>query len=171
MIVLDCKARVKPVQATAINEAIRTAQFVRNKCLRFWMDNKGMNKYDLNKHCKILAREFEWAGKLNSQARQSSSEQSWSSISRFYANCKQGVRPVGFPKFRKHSRSVFGSYITGWSYSEVSSHIVSINSSDTKVTSNLSKTPKDSHHSPAWRERDRRLGDGVSLRGSKQQCP
>jgi putative transposase len=113
MIVLEYKVRVNPAQATAIDEAIRTAQFVRNKCLRFWMDNKGMGKYDLNKHCKILAREFEWARKLNSQARQSSSEQAWSSISRFYANCKQGMRPVGFPKFKKHSRSV--EYKTsGW---------------------------------------------------------
>lgn len=38
MIVLEFKAKGKTTQYTAINEAIRTAQFVRNKCVRFWMD-------------------------------------------------------------------------------------------------------------------------------------
>ncbi|MCJ2544510.1 RNA-guided endonuclease InsQ/TnpB family protein, partial [Thermostichus vulcanus] len=113
MRVLEFKARVVPAQAAAINEAIRTAQFVRNKCLRLWMDEQGKNEYDLNKYCKVLAREFEWAKKLNSQARQASAEQAWSSISRFYANCKQGIRPVGYPKFKKQARSV--EYKTsGW---------------------------------------------------------
>ncbi len=46
-------------------------------------------------------------------ARQASAERAWSSISRFYENCKQCIRPVGFPKFKKHSRSV--EYKTsGW---------------------------------------------------------
>ena len=45
MIVLEFKARTKPSQESAIDEAIRTAQFVRNKALRYWMDNKGVNKY------------------------------------------------------------------------------------------------------------------------------
>ncbi|MCJ2543287.1 RNA-guided endonuclease InsQ/TnpB family protein, partial [Thermostichus vulcanus] len=121
MRVLEFKARVVPAQAAAINEAIRTAQFVRNKCLRLWMDEKGKNKYDLNKYCKVLAREFEWAKKLNSQARQASAEQAWSAISNFYAtsrrwrerNCTKGIRPVGYPKFKKHARSV--EYKTsGW---------------------------------------------------------
>ncbi len=31
-------------QYQALDSAIRTAQFVRNKCLRYWMDNKGVNK-------------------------------------------------------------------------------------------------------------------------------
>ena len=48
MIVLEFKARVKPAQAVAIDEAIRTAQFVRNKALRYWMDNQGVGKYDLS---------------------------------------------------------------------------------------------------------------------------
>jgi len=30
-----------PKQYQALDEAIRTAQFVRNKCLRHWMDNRG----------------------------------------------------------------------------------------------------------------------------------
>ena len=46
-------------------------------------------------------------------ARQASAERAWSAISRFYKNCKKGVKPVGFPKFKKRSRSV--EYKTsGW---------------------------------------------------------
>lgn len=113
MIVVEFKARVKPAQAAAIDEAIRTAQFVRNKALRYWMDNQGVGKYDLSKLCKELAGEFPFAKKLNSMARQASAERAWSSISRFYENCKKGIKPVGFPKFKKHSRSV--EYKTsGW---------------------------------------------------------
>ncbi len=42
----------------AIDEAIRTGQFVRNKALRYWIDNKGVNKYDLNKYCRVIAKEY-----------------------------------------------------------------------------------------------------------------
>ena len=31
-------------QYQALDEAIRTAQFVRNKCLRHWMDHQGVNR-------------------------------------------------------------------------------------------------------------------------------
>jgi IS605 OrfB family transposase len=62
---------------------------------------------------KDLAGEFPFAKKLNSMARQASAERAWSSISRFYENGKKGIKPVGFPKFKKHSRSV--EYKTsGW---------------------------------------------------------
>jgi putative transposase len=113
MIVLEFKARTKSVQADAIDEAIRTAQFVRNKALRYWMDNRGVGKYDLSKLCKTLAEEFPFVKKLNSMARQAAAERAWSAISRFYDNGKKGVKPVGYPKFKKHSRSV--EYKTsGW---------------------------------------------------------
>lgn len=113
MIVLEFKARTSKVQSAAIDEAIRTAQFVRNKALRHWLDNKGVGKYDLNKLCKTLASEFPFAKKLNSMARQASAERAWSAISRFYDNCKKGIKPIGFPKFKKFARSV--EYKTsGW---------------------------------------------------------
>jgi putative transposase len=35
-----------PQQIAAMNEAIRTSQFVRNKVLRYWMDNRGVGKTD-----------------------------------------------------------------------------------------------------------------------------
>ncbi len=31
-------------QYQALDSAIRTAQFVRNKCVRYWMDNPGVSK-------------------------------------------------------------------------------------------------------------------------------
>ncbi len=56
MIVLEMKAVVKPSQCSAIDEAIRTVQFIRNKALRLWMDAKRedkINKYSLNKYCAV----------------------------------------------------------------------------------------------------------------------
>jgi hypothetical protein len=61
MIVLEMKAVVKPHQAQAMDEAMRTVQFVRNKALRLWMDAKQedkVDKYTLNKYCAVLAKEF-----------------------------------------------------------------------------------------------------------------
>ena len=79
MIIYEFKVKAKQVQYRAINEAIRTSQFIQNKCLRYWMDNKGVSKYDLNKYCAVLAVElfarlpstFAFANELNSMARQS----------------------------------------------------------------------------------------------------
>ena len=91
MIVLEYKIKAKQHQYRAIDQAIRTGQFVRNKALRYWMDNKGVNKYDLNKYCRVLAKEYAFAAQLNSTARQSSAERAWSSIARFFNNCKQKI--------------------------------------------------------------------------------
>jgi putative transposase len=44
MLVLEFKVRAKEQQYKAIDEAIRTAQFIQNKCLRYWMDNKGVGR-------------------------------------------------------------------------------------------------------------------------------
>jgi putative transposase len=107
MLVFEFKTYGKPKQFTAIEEAIRTAQFIRNKCLRFWMDNPKANKYDLSAQCAILAKEFPFADKLNSQARQSAAERAWTAISRFYENCKKKVvGKKGYPQFQKDCRSV-----------------------------------------------------------------
>jgi len=118
MIVFEFKIKAKPAQYAAIDEAIRTSQFVRNKCLRYWMDNQGIDKYALNKYCRVLAGLFSWAAELNSQARQASAERTWNAISRFYENCRTKVKgKKGFPKFKKNCRSV--EYKTsGWKLSE-----------------------------------------------------
>ena len=106
MIVFEFKAKGKPSQYLAIDDAIRTSQFIRNKCIRQWMDKKGVSKHELSKYTKVLAQQFSFAKNLNAMSRQAAAERAWSSISRFYDNCKKGVKPVGYPKFKKHSRSV-----------------------------------------------------------------
>lgn len=118
MLIYEYKAITKPWQQVAIDEAIRAARFIRNKCIRLWMDSAKVSKYDLSKYCAVLAREFGFAGELNSMARQASAERAWSSISRFYDNCKRKVSgKKGYPKFKKHSRSV--EYKTsGWKLSD-----------------------------------------------------
>ncbi|MDQ2099156.1 MAG: transposase [Tychonema bourrellyi B0820] len=114
MLVFEFKAYGKSSQFTAVDEAIRTAQFVRNSCLRYWMDNQKMNKYDLNKYCAVLAGDFPFADELNSQARQASAERAWSAISRFHENCKKGIPgKKGYPQFQRDCRSVEYKS-TGW---------------------------------------------------------
>ena len=118
MLVLEAKLKGKTEQYSLIDEAIRTALFVRNKALRLWMDVKGSDKYDLNKYCAVLAKEFDFAKKLNSQARQSSAERAWSAINRFFDNCKKKVLgKKGYPKFKKRGHSVEYKQ-TGWKLSE-----------------------------------------------------
>ena len=107
MLVFEFKAYGKKQQFSAIDEALRTVQFIRNKALRFWMDGLGKTQYDLNKYCAVLAGEFPFCDELNSMARQASAERAWSAISRFYENCKKQVPGrKGFPQFQKDNRSV-----------------------------------------------------------------
>jgi putative transposase len=114
MIVLEFKAYGKASQFNAVNEALRTAQFIRNKALRFWMDGLGKSQYDLNKYCAVLAKEFPFVNELNSMARQASSERAWSAIARFYDNCKKSKSgKKGFPSFQKDNRSIEYKS-TGW---------------------------------------------------------
>uniref|UniRef100_A0A1D9FZI9 Transposase n=1 Tax=Moorena producens (strain JHB) TaxID=1454205 RepID=A0A1D9FZI9_MOOP1 len=77
MIIIEFKAYGKRNQYSAIDEAIRTVKFIRNSCIRLWLDNKGTGKYDLSRYCKVLAKEFPFANELNSSARQAASERAW----------------------------------------------------------------------------------------------
>jgi putative transposase len=123
MIVLEFKAKGKTTQYTAINEAIRTAQFVRNKAIRHWMDNRGIGQKELYRLSKVLREEFSFVKTLNSSACQASVERAYSSIARFYDNCKKSVPgKKGYPKFQKNCRSV--EYKTsGWKLSETRKQI------------------------------------------------
>ena len=114
MIVLEFKAKGKATQYTAVDEAIRTAQFVRNKALRFWMDNLGVGQKQLYRLSKSLREEFSFVKALNSSACQASIERAYSAIARFYRNCKKSIPgKKGYPKFQKNCRSV--EYKTsGW---------------------------------------------------------
>lgn len=120
MLVFEVKLRGEESQYRALDEALRTARFVRNMCLKYWIENKGVNKYDLNKYCAVLAREFDFADKLNSMARQASAERAWSAISRFFDNCKKGSSgKKGYPRFKKHQTRATVEYkSTGWKLSD-----------------------------------------------------
>ena len=120
MLVFEAKLEGEKQQYERLDEAIRTARFVRNSCIRYWMDNKEIGKYELSAYCAVLAKQFPFALKLNSQARQASAERAWSSIARFYDNCKKG-KPgkKGFPRFKKHQTHGCVEYkTTGWKLSE-----------------------------------------------------
>ena len=104
-------------QYQSLDEAIRTAQFIRNKAVRYWMDNQGVGKADLYALCKELAKEFPFAKKLNSAARQASAERAWASISSFYSRCRKGEKKKGYPQFKKHCRSVEYK-VSGWKLSD-----------------------------------------------------
>ncbi|MEG4504744.1 hypothetical protein QUA81_16685 [Microcoleus sp. F6_B4] len=74
MIVIEFKLKGKAQQYRSGDDTIRTAQFVRNKTLKHWIDNQGVKLIDMYKQCAITAALFEWAGKLNSMARQAAAQ-------------------------------------------------------------------------------------------------
>jgi putative transposase len=117
MLVLEYKVKGKPSQYQAIESAIRTTQFIRNKCIRYWMDapkEAKINGFALNKYSTELRNELTFVKDLNSMAVQAAAERGWFAISRFYNNCKS-KKPgkKGYPRFQKGNRSV--EYKTsGW---------------------------------------------------------
>ncbi len=120
MLTLEYKVRGSRTQFAAIDEAIRTVQFIRNTCLRLWMDARDTTSgtsviaNDLQAHCAVLAQQFPFAAQLNSQARQQAADRAWSAISRFYANCRAKVPgKKGYPRFQHNNRSVEYK-VTGW---------------------------------------------------------
>ncbi len=115
MLIYEYKLDGSLAQYTAIDEAIRIVQFIRNKCLRLWMDERGISKNDVQLSCAVLAKTYPFAARLNSQARQASADRAWVAISRFYENCKaHQPGKKGYPKFQHDNRSVevrrFGAY-------------------------------------------------------------
>ena len=129
MLVFEAKLEGKKEQCGQLDEAIRTARFIRNSCLKYWMENKGIGRYELSAYCAVLAKQFSWAGKLNSMARQASAERAWSAIARFYENCKNAKSGLGrerqpngkkgFPRFKKHQTHGSVEYkTTGWKLSK-----------------------------------------------------
>ena len=91
MLVLEYKVKGKKAQYAAIDDAIRTTQFIRNKAIRYWMDadrELKVDKFALNKYSTELRKEFNFVADLNSMAVQSAAERGWFAISRFYDNCQ-----------------------------------------------------------------------------------
>ncbi len=123
MLVYEYKVDGTEIQYAAIDEAIRLVQFIRNKCLRKWMDERGVSKNDLQVYCAVLAREYAFASCLNSQARQASADRAWCAIGRFYDNCKMHQPgKKGYPKFQHDNRSVEYK-ATGWKLEPDGKHI------------------------------------------------
>ena len=123
MQVYEYKLDGSKAQYAAIDEAIRIVQFIRNKCLRLWMDERGISKNDLQCYCAVLAKDYPFAPRLNSQARQASADRAWFAISRFYDNCKSH-KPgkKGYPRFQHDNRSVEYK-TTGWKLEPDGKHI------------------------------------------------
>jgi putative transposase len=123
MLIYEYKLDGNKQQYAAIDEAIRIVQFIRNKCVRKWIDGRGANKNDLQCYCATLAKEYSFASLLNSQARQSAADRAWFSINRFYDNCKNH-KPgkKGYPRFQHDNRSVEYK-TTGWRLEPDGKHI------------------------------------------------
>ncbi|MCC0178838.1 transposase [Waterburya agarophytonicola K14] len=128
MLVYEYKIKANNTKLAAIDGAIRTAQYIRNKCLRFWMDAKPeqkINRFALNKYSTIVANdpEMPFAKSIHSNARQASAERAWTAIGRFYDNCKKKVAgKKGFPRFKRNSRSIEYK-VGGWRLSNCRRHI------------------------------------------------
>ena len=114
MLTYEYKLNGSERQYAAIDEAIRIVQFIRNKCLRLWMDERGISKNDLQVYCAVLAKAYPFAYHLNSQARQAAAARAWVAISHFYDHCKtHQPGKKGYPKFQHDTRSVEYK-ATGW---------------------------------------------------------
>jgi putative transposase len=123
MLIFEYKLDGSRAQYAAMDEAIRIVQFIRNKCLRLWMDERGISKNDLQCYCAVLAKDYPFATQLNSQARQASADRAWFAISRFYDNCKtHKPGKKGYPKFQHDNRSIEYKQ-TGWKLEPDGKHI------------------------------------------------
>ena len=122
MIVYEAKLEGIDSQYRKLDEALRTGLFVRNACLRYWMDGHAKTRNDLSAYCKILSDnpDFPWVRKLNSMARQAMSERTWAAISGFFENCKpKKPGKKGYPRFKRLQTNVSVEYkTTGWKLSE-----------------------------------------------------
>ncbi len=72
MLVYEHKLDGNQKQFAAIEEVIRVVQFIRNKCLRLWMDGDRVTKNDLQTYCAVVAREYPFC--LQTQLPSSSGE-------------------------------------------------------------------------------------------------
>ena len=123
MLIFKYKVDASKKQYAAIEEAMRVVQFIRNKCLRLWMDERGISKNALQCSCAVLAKDYPFANRLNSQARQASADRAWFAIARFYDKCKSH-KPgkKGFPRFQHDNRSVEYKQ-TGWKLEPDGKHV------------------------------------------------
>ena len=145
MLVSEFKLYGTQDQFKKIDECIRVTQFIRNKCIRLWMDEAEkpkdkrakVGKYEFYAQAAILANQFDFVAKLNSTGRQAATERAWGSVSKFYDNCKKKTKgKKGYPQFKKDVRS-FELKQSGWLISD-----------DNKKICFGKKKPKD--HEVGW---------------------
>ena len=135
MFVLEYKVKPVQIQIQAIEEAIRTTQFVRNKVLRFWMDNRGVGKTEMFRHNTKLRAEYSFVKELNSHACQTAVERVLRAVNRFFDAARTrrssssttslpcSVRrnnipgKKGYPRFKHNTRSVEYK-VSGWKLSD-----------------------------------------------------
>ena len=112
-------------QYRIVDDEIRAFQFVRNRCLRFWMDGIKVTLAQINAYATKIRKnkEFPWAGKLTSSSAQAASERAMIAVRRFYDNCKAGIPgKKGYPKFQRDNRSAEFK-VDGWRLSADRKHI------------------------------------------------
>ena len=118
MFVLEYKVKPASTQVQAIEEAIRTTQFVRNKVLRFWMDNRGVGKTEMFRYNTLLRAEHLFVKELNSHACQTAVERVLRAVNRFFENCRNNILgKKGYPRFVRNTRSVEYK-VSGWKLSD-----------------------------------------------------
>lgn len=125
MLTLEYKLDGTAKQYAAIDEGIRVGQFLRNKCLRAWVDrtDEGKAFATMSAYTAGLAKEFAFAAKLGSQARQAAAERAWKAVQRFYDNCKTKVPgKKGYPRFQRDNRSIEYK-VAGWTLEPDGKHI------------------------------------------------
>jgi putative transposase len=125
MLTYEYKLDGTPAQFAAIEEGIHVGQFLRNKCLRAWMDrtDEGKNFAAMSAYTAVLSQHFPFAARLGSQARQAAAERAWKAVQRFYDNCQQQKRgKKGYPRFQHDNRSIEYK-VAGWHMEPDGKHI------------------------------------------------
>lgn len=125
MLTLEYKLDGTLTQYAAIDEGIRVMQFIRNKCLRAWMDHadEGKSFAAMSAYTAVLAKQFPFADCLGSQARQAAAERAWKSVQRFYDNCKAKIPgKKGYPQFQHDCRSIEYK-VAGWKMEPDGKHL------------------------------------------------
>ncbi len=115
MLVFEFKAYGKKEQYHKSDEAIRTGQFIRNKCLRYWMDNRGVGRKELYKYCTQLRAEFGFVKGLYSHACQAAVENAqraigFSTTVKTKSRVKRAIRSSRKTVARSSTRLVAGNF-------------------------------------------------------------
>jgi len=75
--------------------------------LRYWEDGQNIGQKDIYRYVTELRKKFDFVEALNSTACQQACERTWTSILKFYSNCKnRSSGKKGYPKYSKRTRSV-----------------------------------------------------------------